>query len=83
MLFIQIKPLTHAAALGSCVLLASTAANGQARPDTRDMTCTQAQALVKQRGEVVMTTGQYTFERFIADARTAILARLSRDQPMR
>ncbi|WP_254170632.1 hypothetical protein [Roseibium polysiphoniae] len=41
----------------------------QARPDTRTMTCAQAQALVTQRGEVVMTTGPNTFERFIADAR--------------
>lgn len=40
-----------------------------ARPDTRTMTCAQAQALVKQRGEVVMTTGPTTFDKFVADAR--------------
>ncbi|WP_417671126.1 hypothetical protein [Roseibium sp.] len=44
-------------------------ADAQARPDTRKMTCAQAQALVKQRGEVVMTTGANTFERFISSAR--------------
>ncbi|MEP3046749.1 MAG: hypothetical protein ABJL55_01770 [Roseibium sp.] len=38
------------------------------RPDTRKMTCEQAKALVKKQGAVVMTTGQHTFERFIAHA---------------
>jgi len=48
--------------------LAPQSAYAQARPDTRQMTCAQAQALVKQRGEIVMTTGPNTFERFIAHA---------------
>jgi hypothetical protein len=39
------------------------------RPDTRTMTCAQAQALVKQRGSVVLTTGTNTFDKFVADAR--------------
>ncbi|CTQ52323.1 hypothetical protein LP7551_00840 [Roseibium album] len=39
------------------------------RPDTRNMTCSQAQALVKQRGSVVLTTGPNTFDKFVADAR--------------
>ena len=37
------------------------------RPDTRQLTCAQAQSLVKQRGSVVMTTGPTTFDRFIAN----------------
>ncbi|WP_299475367.1 hypothetical protein [uncultured Roseibium sp.] len=40
-----------------------------ARPDTRQLTCAQAQSLVKQRGSVVMTTGPSTFDRFISDVR--------------
>ncbi|MEP0236057.1 MAG: hypothetical protein ABJO97_10950 [Roseibium sp.] len=59
---------TAAAAILSVLPLA-TEVYAQARPDTRTMTCAQAQALVKQRGEIVMTTGPNTFERFIADAR--------------
>ena len=43
-----------------------------ARPDTRKMTCAQAQALVKKRGSVVMTTGPSTFEKFISDARYCV-----------
>lgn len=49
-------------------VLAPTAANA-ARPDLRRMTCAQAQAMVAQRGAVVMTTGQYTYQRFVAGPR--------------
>ncbi|WP_425086920.1 hypothetical protein [Stappia sp.] len=40
-----------------------------ARPDLRRMTCAQAQAMVAQRGAVVMTTGRYTYQRFVAGPR--------------
>ena len=36
------------------------------RPDARQMTCGQAQSLIKQRGAVVLTTGTYTYDRYIA-----------------
>lgn len=39
------------------------------RPDTRQMTCPAAQALVRQRGTIVLTTGPSTFDRFVSDAR--------------
>ncbi len=57
-------------AVGVMMLLVSgpPAAQAQsARPDTRQMTCAQAQSLVKQRGSVVMTTGPSTFDKFIAN----------------
>jgi hypothetical protein len=37
-----------------------------ARPDARKMTCQQAQLMVQQQGAVVMTTGRYTYQRFVA-----------------
>lgn len=43
-----------------------------ARPDTRAMTCAQAQAMVKQRGTIVMSTGPTTYETFVADARYCV-----------
>lgn len=46
---------------------AATAAEGQARPDTRNMTCAQANQLVQQRGQVVMNTGPRTYRRFVAN----------------
>lgn len=60
----------------------------EARPDTRQMTCSQAQALVKRQGAVVMSTGQYTYARFVSTLgycdRSQILAPLyapTRDAP--
>ena len=47
-------------------LLLSAPAEAQ-RPDLRAMSCAQAQALAASRGAVVMTTGQFTFERFVAN----------------
>ena len=38
-----------------------------ARPDTRAMTCAQAQAFVQSRGAVVMTTGRFTYERIVTN----------------
>ena len=37
-----------------------------ARPDVRTMTCRQAQQMVAKRGAVVMTTGRFTYERFVS-----------------
>lgn len=38
-----------------------------ARPSTQSMTCHEAQALLASKGDVVMTTGAHTYERFLAD----------------
>lgn len=36
------------------------------RPDARQMTCGQVQALIDERGAVVLTTGTHTYERYVA-----------------
>ncbi|WP_257098648.1 hypothetical protein [Pseudovibrio flavus] len=36
------------------------------RPDTRTMTCQQAQNLVRQQGAIVLSTGQRTYDRYVA-----------------
>ena len=51
--------------LATCVFLIAAGA-AQARPDVRTMSCAQAQQTVYQYGAAVMTTGQYTFQRFVA-----------------
>ncbi len=48
------------------MLLLTIADVAYARPDVRTMTCAQAKALVRQIGSVVMTTGKYTYERYVA-----------------
>ena len=67
------RDLPRFAALVACAVLMSaltlqTALAQSGRPDTRQMTCAQAQALVQQRGSVVMTTGPTTFDKFVANA---------------
>lgn len=54
---------------GFLILQTSATAMAQTgRPDTRQLTCSQAQSLVKDRGSVVMTTGPTTFDKFVANA---------------
>ncbi len=56
--------LTASALLSISLILASTLP-GAARPDTRTMTCQQARAVVQQYKAIVMSTGQYTYERIV------------------
>ncbi len=41
----------------------------QSRPDSLTMTCSAAQALVQQRGAIVIGTGPNIFDRYVADRR--------------
>lgn len=54
-------------ALVTIVLLAGTAAAAESRPDIRTMSCAEVRALVFQRGAVVVTTGDNTYERYVDD----------------
>ncbi|WP_346895136.1 hypothetical protein [uncultured Roseibium sp.] len=62
------KSMTKIASIAVLIVLAS----GQfaaARPDLRLMTCLEAQHMVKRNGSVVVTTGPYTFSRYVSDRR--------------
>ncbi|MEM8552431.1 MAG: hypothetical protein AAGF45_08615 [Pseudomonadota bacterium] len=37
-----------------------------ARPDTRQLSCAQAQDLVNERGAITLSTGDFTFARFVS-----------------
>ncbi len=50
-------------------LLGIPGALAQARPDSLAMTCAQASGLVKSQGAVVIGTGQFIYDRFVADTR--------------
>ncbi|MET1413578.1 hypothetical protein ABVF61_14995 [Roseibium sp. HPY-6] len=55
-------------ALGSAALVfvSSQPSDAQSRrPDTRALSCSQVQSLIQQNGAVVMSTGQYTFDRYV------------------
>lgn len=48
----------------SAALMTGVAAQG--RPDSRQMSCAQVQDLISRNGAVVLTTGQYTYDRYVA-----------------
>jgi hypothetical protein len=56
-----------------CLLLVALCASGigpaDARIDVRTLTCAQARALVQSEGAIVLTTGRYTYDRFVSDHR--------------
>lgn len=55
------------ASLAAVAAIAAAPAGALARPDTRAMTCQQAQNFVRASGAVVMTTGQFTYERIVTN----------------
>lgn len=55
--------------LAATVVLVVVAGTAFARPDTRGMTCQQTQRLILRSGAIVLTTGQHTYDRYVADQR--------------
>ena len=49
--------------------LIATSAVAQPRPSTVSMLCAQAAGIVAARGAVVLGTGGFTYDRFVADRR--------------
>lgn len=60
-----------AAGMLAAALAGVTLANApaQARPNTRNMTCASAAALVQSRGAIVLSTGANTFDRYVSNIR--------------
>ncbi len=56
-------PMTVGIAMFAAVAMTTAS---HARPDARKMSCHQTQALIDEQGAVVLTTGQYTYARFVA-----------------
>jgi hypothetical protein len=56
---------------GLAAALATLAAAGvaDARQSTLSMSCGEARALVASAGAIVLSTGRYTYDRFVASAR--------------
>lgn len=54
------------AVMTATLAVVSTSVMAQGRPDARTMTCSQVQGLIDQRGAAVITTGQHTYDRFVA-----------------
>lgn len=58
----------------------AVATTAHARPDTRSMSCAQAQDLVKRQSAIVLSTGQMTYSRFVAHRGHCFHAEITRPQ---
>lgn len=56
-----------AATTTGLAVLAALSAAAQGRPDVRELACGQARSLIKDSGAVVLTTGRYTFDRYVSN----------------
>lgn len=59
-------------------LLAAAPAMAQHRVDARQLDCRSVQSLIDQRGAIVLTTGQYTYDRYVVDGRFCFSAEVPR-----
>lgn len=73
----RLNPWFTAAA--AMLALSTAMAAAQGRPDVRQLTCGQARALVQRSGAIVLTTGRYTYDRFVASERFCRAAEMTRD----
>jgi hypothetical protein len=51
--------------LCTAAMLIAASGFANARPDTRKMTCEQAQAMIQSQHAAVLTTGQNTYDRYV------------------
>jgi hypothetical protein len=62
---------------GIALSLVATSVSAQTRPSSVAMTCRQAAGLVAARGAVVLGTGGYTYDRFVADRRFCLMTEVT------
>jgi hypothetical protein len=60
-------------ALVLAFMASASSVQAQQRPSTLNMTCDQARQLVFSRGAAVLSTGTYTYERFVRDRSFCVL----------
>lgn len=47
------------------IMLSAGLATAQARPDTTKLSCSQVQELVRSHRSILLSTGRYTFDRYV------------------
>lgn len=60
------------------ILLELSPAIAQSRPDVRKMSCAQVQDTIAKAGGIVLTTGNQTFERFVASRDNCMVGEIMR-----
>ena len=58
--------------------LLSTGAFAQSRPLILRMSCSQAKFLVTSRGAIVLSTGQYTYDRYVSSQASCLSGQFTR-----
>ena len=67
---VKLKALTSAAFVATCMAgMFILEAQAQGRPSTLDMSCNQAQSLVRSRGAIVLSTGGQNYDRIVSSRR--------------
>lgn len=56
-------------ALAIVLLASASGAQAQQRPLTLNLTCGQVQQIILSRGAAVLSTGTYTYDRYVSDRR--------------
>lgn len=54
-------------AFATIAIIGATVTIAEARKNTLNYTCHQARALVHSHGTILLSTGRYTFDRFVAN----------------
>ena len=62
------KTILAISALAALTVSIMATTSAQARVNTNNLTCSQAKSLVRSSGAVVLSTGRYTYERYVAGA---------------
>jgi hypothetical protein len=55
------------AALSFVIAILAASSIAEARPNATTMTCAEAAATVSRAGAIVLSTGEFTYDRFVAD----------------
>ena len=63
--------------LGTAICLLATGAGAQTRPSTVAMSCAQTRNVVASSGAIVLGTGGYTYDRFVADRRFCLYSEVT------
>ena len=50
----------------------------EARQSTLSMTCAETVALVQSQGGIVLSTGEFTYDRYVADRRSCLVGEAAR-----
>jgi hypothetical protein len=64
--------------IASVATLMAAISAAEARQSTLSMTCAETVALVQSQGGIVLSTGEFTYDRYVADRRSCLVGEVAR-----